>query len=287
MMKKLSNKTLRHEIETIVNRHLAGLKHYATFGDIWVDCAANPILHDIQHLAVLLSRHTPQQATPEIFREVEQAMKAVQTFLKSMNQHLDAEFAETELGRLWWQARPVVQFWWGPQVPKRGWSAFLAGDRRFGCGWWLTRYVLFRPGETPQMFDVPAVIMGRNRGDAPEVAEARHDANARIVQVDASYSEVEFGRLRTALRVRGYRNRMTVHSYRTIAHVAGTLLVRGAERADRVGQAMRCRGFDGRFRSLTEFHTRPADVAAFLATVAVALGLLVWDVLSRLGRSHE
>ncbi len=60
----------------------------------------------------------------------------------------------------------------------------------------------------------------------------------------------EFGRLRIALRVRGYRNRANRHSYRTIGHVAGTLLVRGYERAERVGQAMRCRGFMGRFRSL-------------------------------------
>ena len=63
----------------------------------------------------------------------------------------------------------------------------------------------------------------------------------------------ELARLRVALRVRGYRHRANWHSYRTVGHVAGTLLVRGYERAERVGQAMRCRGFDGRFRSLTEF----------------------------------
>src|SRR5437868_4244073 len=70
----------------------------------------------------------------------------------------------------------------------------------------------------------------------------------------------ELGRLRIALRVRGYRNRANLHSYRTIGHVAGTLLVRSHERAERVGQAMRCRGFDGRFRSLTAFRTRWPDV---------------------------
>src|SRR4029077_17601964 len=74
----------------------------------------------------------------------------------------------------------------------------------------------------------------------------------------------ELARLRVALRVRGYRNRATRHSYRTVGHVAGTLLVRGYERAERVGQAMRCRGFDGRFRTLTTFHTRAADLLAFL-----------------------
>ncbi len=91
----------------------------------------------------------------------------------------------------------------------------------------------------------------------------------------------EFFRLRTALRVRGYRNRASVHSYRTIGHVAGTLLVRSAEQAERVGHAMRCRGFDGRFRSLAVFQTRPADVLFFLVMIGCTAGLLAWDWLGR------
>jgi cobalt/nickel transport system permease protein len=53
------------------------------------------------------------------------------------------------------------------------------------------------------------------------------------------------------------------------------LLVRGYERGERVGQAMRCRGFDGRFRSLTAFRTRPADVLAFAVVVGGA-ATAVW-----------
>ncbi len=87
----------------------------------------------------------------------------------------------------------------------------------------------------------------------------------------------ELARLRVAVRVRGYRNRANLHSYRTVGHVAGTLLVRGHERAERVGQAMRCRGFDGRFRSLAEFRTTPADVLFFALIVGCAAGLLIFD----------
>jgi cobalt/nickel transport system permease protein len=87
----------------------------------------------------------------------------------------------------------------------------------------------------------------------------------------------ELRRLRIALRVRGYRNRPTRHSYRTLGHVAGTLLVRGHERAERVGQAMRCRGFDGRFRSLATFRTTLADVLFFAVVVGGAGTLLGWD----------
>lgn len=91
----------------------------------------------------------------------------------------------------------------------------------------------------------------------------------------------EFSRLRTALRVRGYRNRPNLHSYRTIGQVAGTLLVRGHERAERVGQAMLCRGFDGVFRSLHEFSSRWQDVLGFTLILGGAAGLLAWDLWSR------
>jgi cobalt/nickel transport system permease protein len=91
----------------------------------------------------------------------------------------------------------------------------------------------------------------------------------------------EFGRLRTALRVRGFRNRADLHSYRVVGNVTGTLLVRSLERAERVGQALRCRGFDGRFRCLTAFRTRRADVLWFGALVAAAAAVVSWDLLLR------
>jgi cobalt/nickel transport system permease protein len=91
----------------------------------------------------------------------------------------------------------------------------------------------------------------------------------------------EFSRLRTALRVRGFRNRGNRHSYRTVARVAGTLLVRSHDRAERVGQAMRCRGFDGCYRSLHEFSTRLGDVLAFALIALCAAVLLAWDIVGR------
>ncbi len=90
----------------------------------------------------------------------------------------------------------------------------------------------------------------------------------------------ELRRLRVALRVRGYRNRATRHSYRTAGHVAGTLLVRSVERAERVSQAMRCRGFDGRFRSLAHFQTRLPDILAFSLLTGSAAALFLWDILT-------
>jgi cobalt/nickel transport system permease protein len=87
----------------------------------------------------------------------------------------------------------------------------------------------------------------------------------------------ELARLRRALRVRGFRNRANQHSYRTVGQVTGTLLVRGVARADRVHQAMRCRGYDGIYRSLTTYQTRPTDVLSFLLLVSTAAFLGWFD----------
>jgi cobalt/nickel transport system permease protein len=87
----------------------------------------------------------------------------------------------------------------------------------------------------------------------------------------------EFGRLRTALRVRGFRSRTSRHGYRTIGHVAGTLLVRSHDRASRVHAAMLCRGFTGQFRTLNVDRTAWADVGLLLLALVVGIGLVVWD----------
>jgi cobalt/nickel transport system permease protein len=89
----------------------------------------------------------------------------------------------------------------------------------------------------------------------------------------------ELARLRVALRVRGFRNRASAHSYRTVGQAAGTLLVHGYERAERVSQAMRCRGFDGQFRSLAVFRTRRVDILALTLVTAGVLAMVGLDVL--------
>lgn len=87
----------------------------------------------------------------------------------------------------------------------------------------------------------------------------------------------ELARMRVALRVRGFRSRASMHSYRTFAYVTGAMLVRGSERAERIGQAMRCRGFSGRFHSLSDFRTTTADVFFFVVLVASAALVLACD----------
>jgi len=87
----------------------------------------------------------------------------------------------------------------------------------------------------------------------------------------------EFRRLRIAMRTRGYRVRSTRHGYRALGHATGAMLVRGADRAENVTAAMRCRGFTGTFHTLATFRTTFADVLGFGMLVAATIALVLWD----------
>lgn len=89
----------------------------------------------------------------------------------------------------------------------------------------------------------------------------------------------EVRRVRVALRARGFRPRTDAHTYRTLGHGVGALLVRSGERADRVAAAMRCRGYDGTAHPLTGFRTTPADALSFTAVAVGTIALVMADHL--------
>ena len=90
--------------------------------------------------------------------------------------------------------------------------------------------------------------------------------------------EQEYLRLVRAARVRCFAPSTRIHTYRTYAYLIGMLFVRAAARADRVHQAMVCRGFAGRFYSLRRFSFTTADGAwaAAFGIVLLAAGWLQW-----------
>lgn len=85
----------------------------------------------------------------------------------------------------------------------------------------------------------------------------------------------EYHRLMNAAKVRGFRPRMNMHTYRTYGYLAGMLLVNSFDRAERVMAAMKCRGFQGRFYVLKHFTMTSGD-AAFGAAALLALLALGW-----------
>ena len=88
----------------------------------------------------------------------------------------------------------------------------------------------------------------------------------------------EYERLVKAMKMRGFRRKTSLHTYRAYGYLVGMLLVRSYERAERVKEAMLCRGFSGRFYALNTFHVTAHDLlvsAGLLAGVALT-ALLEW-----------
>jgi cobalt/nickel transport system permease protein len=87
--------------------------------------------------------------------------------------------------------------------------------------------------------------------------------------------EQEFHRLVQAMKIRGFQPGTNLHTYRSYAYLAAMLLVRSYDRADRVFQAMLCRGFHGVFYSLRTFSWQRRD-RIFLALSLPALAALCY-----------
>lgn len=94
------------------------------------------------------------------------------------------------------------------------------------------------------------------------------------------YTEVlhlEHERLARAMKIRGFRPRADRATYRALASLAGMLLVRSLDRADRVIAAMKCRGFRGEFHLLRHFHFHRRDAWFGLAGALALLILACWE----------
>ncbi len=88
----------------------------------------------------------------------------------------------------------------------------------------------------------------------------------------------EYLRLSVAMKMRSFRPRTDLHTYRSLANMIGMLLVSSYERAEAVYAAMLCRGFKGKFYTQDEFTMTGGEFAFTRAMTALLLliGLLQW-----------
>jgi len=88
----------------------------------------------------------------------------------------------------------------------------------------------------------------------------------------------EYLRLKAAMKMRGFRPRMSLHTCRAYGNLVGMLLDRSFDRSERIVAAMKCRGFRGRFFLLDHFtfSRRDAWFTAASLTLVVTLVLVQW-----------
>lgn len=89
----------------------------------------------------------------------------------------------------------------------------------------------------------------------------------------------EARRLTDAMRARSFHPRSNGHTWRSYGNLLGMILVRALERAERVQEAMLCRGYAGRYHNLPLPAPHTRDWASFALLSGAAILALVIDRL--------
>lgn len=95
----------------------------------------------------------------------------------------------------------------------------------------------------------------------------------------AHITQSEYHRIRNGLKVRGFKPTNSLFTYKTYGYIIGTLLIRSYERAQRISQAMKLRGFDGHFWVLDHFQMREVDKIGIIAMLGSLILLCLTIIL--------
>jgi cobalt/nickel transport system permease protein len=88
----------------------------------------------------------------------------------------------------------------------------------------------------------------------------------------------ELTRLTNAMKLRCFRPAFSRHTFRSYGYLIGMLLVKSLDRSERILEAMKCRGFQNRFYTLTTFQFTNADTIFLTCWICllVGLGVIEW-----------
>ena len=120
---------------------------------------------------------------------------------------------------------------------------------------------------------LPVTLHGLSRLGAPEMI-------GQMVLLSHRYLHVfrhEARRMASGMQVRGFRKRTDLETLRAVANFLGMLFVRSFERTERVFDAMRARGYTGRFPDPVELALQPKDLVLTVAWLAMGVALIVYD----------
>jgi cobalt/nickel transport system permease protein len=119
----------------------------------------------------------------------------------------------------------------------------------------------------------PVTLHGLSRLGIPEMF-------GQMVLLSYRYLHVfrhEARRMSSGMQVRGFRKRTELATLRAVGNFVGMLFVRSFERAERVFDAMRARGYRGRFPEPVELRLQTKDVVLSAGWIAVVSMLIIYD----------
>jgi len=92
----------------------------------------------------------------------------------------------------------------------------------------------------------------------------------------------EYLRLLNAMKIRGFKPKTGIHTYRSYAYLVGMLLVRSYDRSERVYKAMLCRGFRGTFYMLDHFVMEKKDLYFLALSFIYIAGVILIECYVRI-----
>lgn len=120
---------------------------------------------------------------------------------------------------------------------------------------------------------LPVTLHGLSRLGAPEMV-------GQMVLLSYRYLHVfrhEARRMSSGMQVRGFRKRTDLAMLRAVSNFIGMLFVRSFERTERVFDAMRARGYRGRFPEPAELRLRTGDLILTAGWLALGTALITFD----------
>lgn len=120
---------------------------------------------------------------------------------------------------------------------------------------------------------LPVTLHGLSRLGVPEIV-------GQMVLLSYRYLHVfshEARRMASGMQVRGFRKRTDLKTLRAVGNFIGMLFVRSFERTERVFDAMKARGYRGRFPEPAELRLKTRDMLLALGWLAVGVALVVFD----------
>lgn len=89
----------------------------------------------------------------------------------------------------------------------------------------------------------------------------------------------EYNKLTTAIKLRGFIPRPSIHTLKVYGQIIGILLIRSFERSEKVYNAMRLRGYNGNFYILKKLTIRPHDYILIILSLIILVPVFIWDVV--------
>ncbi|MFH2043537.1 MAG: cobalt ECF transporter T component CbiQ [Pseudomonadota bacterium] len=120
---------------------------------------------------------------------------------------------------------------------------------------------------------LPVTLHGLSRLGVPEMA-------GQMVLLSYRYLHVfrhEAKRMSSGMHVRGFKKHTNMQTLRALSNFLGMLLVRSFERTERVFDAMRARGYKGRFPEPAGLKLKTSDIVISAIWLAAGIALIIYD----------